>query len=95
MAFPPPAPSAAAKAREEASSGEMVGGAVPVGLSPEEMAARLAERIEVPEAELLALGDARARAIREWLLASGGVAGARVFVVPVKAGGTRATLNLK
>jgi hypothetical protein len=60
-----------------------------------EMEAKLAERIQIPDAELQALGESRARVVRGWLLETGKVAGERVFLGPVVAKGTRVSLNLK
>ena len=60
-----------------------------------EMETRLAARIEIPDAELQALGESRARAVRGWLLETGKVAGERVFLGPVTPKGTRVNLNLK
>ncbi len=60
-----------------------------------EVEARLAERIEVPEAEVQALGEARAQAVRAWLLGPGQVAAERVFLAPLAATGARVNLNLK
>ena len=59
------------------------------------MAARLAGRIEIADAELQALGEARAQAVRAWLLDSGKVPGERIFLSPVSSGGGRVNLNLK
>jgi hypothetical protein len=60
-----------------------------------EMEAKLAARIQIPDAELQALGESRARAVRGWLLETGKVPGERVFLGPVAAKGTRVNLNLK
>jgi hypothetical protein len=64
-------------------------------LSLAEMESRLAERIEVPESELLALGEARARVIRTWLIETGKIAPDRIFLAPVGGEGRRVTLQLK
>jgi hypothetical protein len=64
-------------------------------LSAAEMEARLIAGIEIPEAELLALADARAQAIRAWLIETGKVPAERIFLVPATASGLRTTLNLK
>ncbi len=71
-----------------------VPGEAPV-ISLDEVVARLSARIEVPEAELQSLGEARAQAVRAWLLESGKVSSERVFLAPVAPGGSRVNLNLK
>ena len=64
-------------------------------VSLEEMEARLASRIEIPPAELQAVGEARAQAIRTWLVETGKVAPERIFLAPVAATGLRVNLQLK
>ena len=61
----------------------------------DEMEARLAARIEIPPADLQAVGEARALAIRAWLVEAGKVAPERVLLAPVVATGMRVNLNLK
>jgi len=61
----------------------------------DEMEAKLAARIEIPPAELQAVGEARALAIRAWLVETGKVAPERVLLTPVAATGMRVNLNLK
>ncbi len=68
--------------------------AVPT-ISLAEMEARLAARFEIPEAELQALGEARAQSIRTWLIETGKIAPERIFLAPVDATGVRVNLNLK
>lgn len=65
--------------------------AVPV----EVMEARLAGLIEISDEELRGLANARAQAVRTWLLETGKVAPERVFLGPVTAKGARADLNLE
>jgi hypothetical protein len=60
-----------------------------------EVISRLAERIDIPESELHALAESRARAVRVWLLETGKVSSERVFLAPVAASGARVNLNLK
>lgn len=60
-----------------------------------EIEEKLMSRIEISNTELQALGEARAQAIRTWLLETGKVAGERVFLGPVAPKGTRVNLNLK
>lgn len=76
------------------TEGEAAAPAVPT-ITLAEMEAKLAARIQVPDAELQALGESRARAVRGWLLETGKVAGERVFLGPIAAKGTRVNLNLK
>jgi hypothetical protein len=76
-----------------AEVGEAAKGGIPT-ITLAEMEERLAGRIEIPATELQALGEARGQVIRAWLLETGKVAGERVFLAPVKAGGTRVSLNL-
>ena len=76
------------------TAGEGVAPVAPV-ITPAEMESRLAARIEIPDAELHALGEARAQAVRAWLLETGKVSGERVFLGPVSDKGTRVNLNLK
>ncbi len=98
-----PAAKAVVPAKPAAPSTESVAppsagdAAVPVApvVTPAEMETRLSARIEIPDAELHALGEARAQAIRAWLLETGKIAGERVFLGPVSAKGTRVNLNLK
>jgi hypothetical protein len=85
---PAPAPVAPVASGEPASEG-----VVPLNLA--DIEARLAERIEIPETEVQALGEARAQAIRVWMLETGKVAPERIFLGPVAATGTRVNLNLK
>ncbi len=60
-----------------------------------EMEARLAERIEIPDGELEAIGAGRAEAIRNWLLENGQVPAERILLAPVAGSGARVNLNLK
>jgi hypothetical protein len=64
-------------------------------ISETEMEARLAERIEILDGELEAVGAGRAQAIRTWLLESGRVPAERIFLAPVAGSGARVNLNLK
>jgi hypothetical protein len=80
----------------ESSGGEPgLDPAEPPTISLAEVEARLADRIEVPEAELQALGEARAQAVRGWLLGAGRVSAERVLLSPVSPVGARANLTLR
>ena len=68
--------------------------AAPV-VAPELMEARLSSLIEIPEEELRALADARAQAVRTWLLENGKIAPERIFLGPTTTKGARAELNLE
>jgi len=98
--YSPPAPAksgtmadapSAAEPDAEGAAGETAGSAITLA----EVETRLAGRIQIPDAELMALGEARAQAIRTWLLEQGQVPGDRVFLGPVSPTGTRVNLNLK
>ena len=79
-----------------AAVGVEVGGAANAPtLTLAEMEVRLAGMIEIPEADLQALGEARAKGVRGWLLETGKVPAERMFLSPVVATGTRVNLNLK
>lgn len=91
-----PAASTAAPATETAPAVSAESGApVAPTVTAEEMIARLAARIEIPDAELQSMGEARAQAIRAWLVENGKVSGERIFLSPVTAAGGRVNLNLK
>jgi hypothetical protein len=90
----PAAETASVGASESSAPGE-TGAPVAPAVTPEEMFAKLAARIEIADAELHALGEVRAQAIRAWLLENGKVSGERIFLGPVTAGGGRVNLNLK
>ncbi|MEN9841848.1 MAG: hypothetical protein RL376_1648, partial [Verrucomicrobiota bacterium] len=64
-------------------------------ITAEEMETRLLGLIRIPDAEVQQLGDARAQALRAWLLNQGGVAAERVFLAPASDSGLRTYLNLK
>lgn len=91
------APAAEAASVAPAASAVAAESAVPVAptVTTEEMVAKLAARNEIADAELQALGEARAQAIRAWLLETGKISGERIFLSPVTAGGGRVNLNLK
>lgn len=65
------------------------------GVTPERMVLRLAAGMPVSETDLQALGDARAQAVRTWLLETGAVQAERVFLGPLAPGGARVNLNLQ
>ena len=94
-----PAPVAAEPAQPEAVAATPAldenGQPIAPTISLADMEARLAERIDIPDTELASLADARAQAIRAWLLETGKVAGERVFLAPSAATGRRVNLNLK
>jgi hypothetical protein len=65
------------------------------GVTPERMVLRLAAGIQVTDTDLRELGDARAQAVRTWLLETGAVPAERVFLGPLAPGGARVNLNLQ
>ncbi len=82
-----------ASAPAAAGAAEATPGAPTITLA--EMETRLAELFTIPESDLRALGEARAQAIRAWLLEGGKVAPERVFLAPVAATGARVNLKLR
>lgn len=67
---------------------------VPV-LTPELAAAKLAAAIEITEDDLRALADARAQAVRGWMIGPGQVPAERVFTIAAGAKGSRVDFNLR
>ena len=76
--------------------------AIAAGLPLEDMVGRLAETMTVSDEDLQALAQARARAVRDYFVTTGGIAADRIFLAKAKAGsaaeagkGPRVFLNLQ
>ncbi len=72
----------------------MTADGVPV-LTPEAAFAKLVATIEVTDDDLRALADARAQAVRTWLIGPGQVPAERVFIIASGAKGPRVDFNLR
>ncbi|MBX3751139.1 MAG: DUF748 domain-containing protein [Opitutaceae bacterium] len=89
-------------ARLAAEREQAAAAAIAAGLPLEEMAGRLAETMSVSDEDLQALAQARARAVREYFVTTGGIAADRIFLAQAKAEaanaagkGPRVFLNLQ
>lgn len=89
-------------ARLAAEREKAAAAAIAAGLPLEDMVGRLAETITISDEELQALAQARARAVREYFVTTGGIAADRIFLAQAKAGaataagkGPRVFLNLQ
>jgi len=69
--------------------------AVPATLAPEQMEAQLSAGIVIAEEDLRALAEARAQAVRGWLVEQGKVPAERVFLSAPAARGARVQLTLR
>lgn len=89
-------------ARLAAERAQAAAAAIAAGLPLEEMVGRLAETMTVADEDLQALAQARARAVRDYFVTTGGIAADRIFLAQAKAGaataagkGPRVFLNLQ
>ncbi len=80
-----------ATARLAAEREQAAAAAIATGLPLEDMIGRLAETMTVSDDDLQALAQARARAVRDYFVTTGGIAVDRIFLAQAKAGAATAT----
>jgi len=91
----PPAEAQTIVAPEAINTGDSPPTPAPSLLSPAEMEAQLIAGITITEEPLRALAEARAQAVRTWLLDQGKVPAERVFLTAPTTKGSRVQLNLR
>ena len=91
-----------ATARLAAEREQAAAAAIAAGLPLDDMVGRLAEAMTVSDEDLQALAQARAWAVRDYFVTTGGIAADRIFLAQAKAGaattaggGPRVFLNLQ